>query len=124
MATGIICVVLIVICIFGIKSTVKRFAYGCCGSGQDAVKKIPCRDPEISHYPFSCIVSVEGMSCKNCVGRVENAFHESDNFFAEADLGKQQVKIHMKEKVTEQELRRIIRGAGYTPGDCGFDDAP
>lgn len=123
MATGIICLILIVVCVIGVRSTMRRFTYGCCGSGGDIMKKVACKDRDLSHYPYCCTITVEGMSCKNCANRVENAFHESENFYAKVNLGKQEAEVRMKEKVTEQELRRIIRKAGYTPGECVFHDA-
>ncbi|MGN0372862.1 MAG: heavy-metal-associated domain-containing protein [Enterocloster sp.] len=111
MATAIICLVLVVICVFGVRSTMKRIAYGCCGSGGEAEKRVKCRDTDLSHYPYHCILPVKGMSCANCEKRIENAFHRSDNYYVKADRKKKQVEIYMKQEIEEQELKQIINRA-------------
>ena len=40
MGTAVIIVILIVIVIFSVKSYMKKLASGCCGAGEDKVKKI------------------------------------------------------------------------------------
>ena len=50
MSTIIICAILVVICFFGIRSSMKRVSNGCCGTGDD-VKKVKAEDTDISHYP-------------------------------------------------------------------------
>lgn len=116
MSTAVICLLLVVICYAGIRSSVKRIAHGCCGSGGDDVKKIKVKDKELSHYPFTCKIEVDGMTCSNCKKRVENAFNEQEGFFAVADLKEKRAVIHMKNKISEDEIRRIIKKAGYQPG--------
>lgn len=116
MSTAIICGILIIVCIIGIRSSVKRVAHGCCGSGGDEVKKVKVQDKDLTHYPYHCSLEVNGMTCSNCKKRVENAFHERDGFYAVADVKKNLVTIHMKEKVSPEELKRMVRKAGYEPG--------
>lgn len=118
MATVIICLILILICIFAIRYFMKRVAYGCCGSAGDEVKKVPCKDRDLSHYPYQCTIPIEGMSCANCARRVENAFHESDQYYAKVNLKKKQVTVHMKEDTPRKELENIITRAGYAPGSA------
>ncbi|MEY8354872.1 heavy metal-associated domain-containing protein [Lachnospiraceae bacterium 54-53] len=117
MSTAIICLILAVICYFGLKSTVKRAKSGCCGSGGDDVKKIKVSDKDISHYPYSRSVEVDGMTCGNCKKRVENAFNSREGLYASVDLDKKLAVIHMKELVPEDELKEMVRKAGYLPGD-------
>ena len=115
MATVIICIVIIVICIFGVKSYVGRLANGCCGGGSDGVKKEKPVDSDLSHFPYTYEVGVEGMSCKNCVARVENAFNTQPDgkFYATVNLGKKLATVHTKEEVEREELRSIVVRAGY-----------
>ncbi len=115
MSTAIICGILLVLCFIGVRSSVKRIAHGCCGSGGDTVKKVKVQDRNLSHYPYSYEIGVDGMTCSNCKKRVENAFHEKEGFWANADLQKKSVQIYSKKEVTEDELRAIIRKAGYQP---------
>jgi len=59
MSTAIICAVLIVIAIIGIKSYAKKLTSGCCGaSSQPSVKKMKVRDKDKSHYPYSRLLKV------------------------------------------------------------------
>lgn len=120
MGTAIVCLVILVLCIIGIKSTAKRASRGCCGGSGENVKKVKAKDTKKEHYPWCCVIEVEGMTCSNCSTRVENAFHEAGEFLAKADLV--QVEVCMKEKLTDQQLRQIIRQAGYQPGRCTWKD--
>lgn len=116
MATGIICVILIVICVFGVKSYIGRLSHGCCGGSSDTVKREKPLDSDISHYPFRYILEIDGMTCKNCAARIENAFNqeESGNFYARVSLGKRTAVVHTKQETPEGELRRIVSRAGYS----------
>jgi len=116
MSTAIICGILILICVIGVRSSVKRVAHGCCGSGGDEVKRVKIQDKDTAHYPWHGRLEVRGMTCGNCKKRVENAFHEREGFYAVADVKKNQVTIHMKRRTDPEELRRIVRKAGYEPG--------
>ena len=50
MATIVICLILVVICIVGIRSMINRTAHGCCGGGGDNVKKVKVED---KNRPFT-----------------------------------------------------------------------
>lgn len=116
MATAIICAILIVLCFIGVRSTVKRAANGCCGSGGDDVKKVKVKDKDLSHYPFTVRIEVDGMTCSNCKKRVENAFNEQEGVFAVVDLANKLAVIHMKEQIPESDIKGTIRKSGYMPG--------
>lgn len=116
MSTAVICIILIVICYFGLKSSIKRTKQGCCGSGSEEVRKIKVADTNQSHYPYSATLQVDGMTCTNCRKKVENAFNSLDGIYAAADLEKKQVVVHMKEKLTDGEMIHIVKKAGYFPG--------
>ncbi|WP_313583423.1 heavy-metal-associated domain-containing protein [Lacrimispora sp.] len=116
MSTAIICAILIVLCYFGLRSTINRTKYGCCGSGGSEVKKIKVADKNISHYPYTRTLEVEGMTCGNCKKRVENEFNSREGLYASVDLKKKLAVIHMKDQMPEDELKEMVRKAGYTPG--------
>ena len=82
MSTIIICAILVVICFFGIRSSMKRVSNGCCGTGDD-VKKVKAEDTDVSHYPYHFEVEVEGMTCSQCKKRVENAFNRKKHKFTQ-----------------------------------------
>ncbi len=113
MGTAIICIILIVIAVFSVKSYLKKLKNGCCGSGTDVEKRRKSSDEDKSHYPYVYELSIEGMSCKNCAVHVENAFHANEGFLAKVNLKKKTAQVWTKEPVGEAEFRRIIARAGY-----------
>ena len=66
MANAIIIAVLIIVCIFSIKSYTKKIPQGCCGAEGDSFKKIKVKDKKAANYPFCVKIGVEGMSCNHC----------------------------------------------------------
>lgn len=96
MPTAIICIVLIVICVIAVRSYCKKLKNGCCGAGGDVVKRIRPADKEAEHYPYSCRIGIDGMTCKNCALRVENAFHEREGFYAQVHLKEHCAVVYMK----------------------------
>ena len=113
MATAIICVVLILICILAVISYRKRLSQGCCGSGGDTVEKQEAANRDISHYPYAYKVEIEGMTCKNCAARVENAFHSAGEYYAKVNLRKKTALIRAKAETPEETLKKIVLRTGY-----------
>lgn len=115
MATAIICIILVVLIVVGIKSYSKKLKSGCCGaSSEAAVKKVKVRDKDVSHYPFRKLLKVDGMSCNNCSNRVENALNRLDGVYASVDLMKEEADVRMKEEISDEVLKQAVSGAGYT----------
>lgn len=75
-ATIIICVVIAAICIFAVISYRKKLKNGCCGGGGDEVKHVKPQDTNVNDYDHVYRMDIEGMHCKNCAMRIENAFNE------------------------------------------------
>ena len=113
MATAIICAVLLLICVLAVVSYRKKLSQGCCGSGGDTVDKQKPADRDISHYPYEYKAVIEGMTCKNCAARVENAFHVVGEFYAKVNLGKKTATIRAKSDMPEEALKKIILRTGY-----------
>ena len=97
MSNIIICAILVVICFFGIRSSMKRVSNGCCGTGDD-VKKVKAEDTDVSHYPYHFEVEVEGMTCSQCKKRVENAFNEKKGFYAKVNLKQKKAEVYTKDR--------------------------
>ena len=115
MSTAVICILLIVICVFGIKSYLKRLTSGCCGSsGEKAVKRIKVKDRDLPHYPHQCILKVDGMSCGNCAIRVENALNAMEGVWARVDLESGEASVHMKQEYEDRALKDAVKASGYT----------
>ena len=58
-------------------------------------------------------LKIEGMSCKNCAIRIENAFNEQEGFYAKVDLGKKSALIRLKVPAAEEMLEQTVSRAGY-----------
>ncbi len=115
MATGIIIAVILVICIFGIKSYFKRLASGCCGAGGDVpIKKVKVADNNKLHYDRCVLLEVDGMVCANCARRTENALNSLDGVWATVNLEGKKVMVRLKRDYPYDELIRAVQGAGYT----------
>lgn len=113
MSTAIICIVIIVICIFGIRSYTKRLSSGCCGGGE-IEKSVKPADKNADHYPYVKKIRIEGMTCPNCARRIENAFNKIDGMWAKVDSSSGYGTILMKQEKGDAELKRIVQRAGYT----------
>lgn len=114
-ATLIICLVLLVICIFAVKSYARRLSSGCCGAGGDKKeKRVKVDDTEEEHYPIRMTLAIDGMTCGNCVRRVENALNRLDGVWASAELSKGIARVRMKKEIDEDILRQTVRSAGYS----------
>lgn len=114
MATIVICIILGLVCALGITGYVKRLSHGCCGSSGDKVKRRRPEDTDKSHYPYCYQLEIDGMTCKNCAARIENAFNGTGDYYAEVDLSKKIGKILAKTETAETELRRIVARCGYS----------
>ena len=112
-STAIICLILLIIAIFGIRSYMRKLSHGCCGSGGDVEKKIKVQDRELSHYPHHWVIEIEGMTCKNCAMRIENAFNIEEGCYAKVDLKKKMADLYTKFECTESEIKERIRKSGY-----------
>ena len=75
--------------------------------------KLPIRDK--SHYPYEKTLVVDGMVCKNCSARVENALNSIDGVWAEADVSSGRVTVRMKREIEDKVLKKTVNDIGaYT----------
>lgn len=115
MATAIICILLVIAVVFGIKSYMKKLRSGCCGaSSEPAVKKIKVKDKDKSHYPYHKELKIDGMSCGNCANRVENALNSMEGVWARVDLSSGSADVYLKQQTEDQTLKQAVKNAGYT----------
>lgn len=94
----------------GAASTVRHFRRkgGCCGGGVYIPKK------KLRRVVAVRTLKTEGMTCENCAARIVRAVNEVDVLFARVDLRRKLVRISMSEPVTDDQLRELVEGAGYT----------
>ena len=116
MGTAIIIFVLIVIILCAILSIRKRIKYGsaCCGTHDAAPKKIRVRDKNKSHYPYTYILTVNGMHCSNCATHVENALNSKEGVWATVKLENNTVLVRSKNTLEWDDISPIISHEGYT----------
>ena len=86
---------------------------GCCGEHEEAEKRIPVRDRNKAHYPYTAELTIEGMTCENCARRVENALIALDGVWARVDIGSHRAQVRLKSPPEESELLMAVRDAGY-----------
>ena len=113
MGNVIIIAVLVVIAVIAIKSYTKKLSSGCCGAQADTEKKVRVSDKNLSHYPYHVKISIQGMTCKHCKARVENALNAEEGVWAAVDLKANSADVHTKQPVPESDFRKIIERAGY-----------
>lgn len=59
-------------------------------------------------------MTIDGMTCSNCVRRVENALNRLDGVWCTVDLGQRQARLRLKQPADERVLQEAVRQAGYT----------
>ena len=116
MGTAIISLILIAIVICAIFSIRKRIKYGsaCCGTHDAGPKKVRVRDKNKSHYPYTYILTVDGMHCSNCANHVENALNSKEGVWATVKLEDNTVLVRSKNPLEWDDLSPLISHAGYT----------
>lgn len=113
MATAIIFILLVLICVFSVKSYMKKLAHGCCGAGVDDEKASEIK-ADLSEYKYKYTVKIGGMSCKNCAARIENALNRKDGLYAKANFENGAAKIYSNAEVPEFTVRQTVIGLGYS----------
>lgn len=115
MATAIILIVIILICVFGVKSYLKRIRSRCCGGqGEPPVKKMRVKDKDKSHYLYHKKMNIYGMTCGQCAIRVENALNANEGVWAKVSLETSQADILLKKDMENSRLVDVVEKAGYT----------
>ena len=70
-------------------------------------------DRDKTHYPYETVLTIDGMTCSNCVRRVENVLNQLDGVWAQVDLSSRKAAVRMKQPLPEDTLRDAVRAAGY-----------
>lgn len=115
MPTVLIILVLIAICGYSLYSYLHKLRHGggCCGEHDAAPKKVKVQDRNRANYPYSVRLRVDGMTCSNCVRRVENALNSLPGTWATVSLENHQAAVLLKQPPEADALRQAVRDAGY-----------
>lgn len=116
MGNVIVIAVLLVIVVIAVKSFCKKLTRGggCCGEHEPAEKKVKVVDRKQEHYPFILFLQIDGMTCSNCILRVENALNRLEGVWAQVYLDAGRVELRAKKQPDEELLRKTVADAGYT----------
>ena len=108
-------IALAVCCVLGICAYARRLRRGgsCCGAHEPPEKRVRPADRDKSRYPYRCALTIDGMTCSNCVRRVENALNSMDGVWCTVDLGRRRALLRLKQRPDERALRGAVRAAGY-----------
>lgn len=111
-STAVILLLILFIVLIGVKSLARHLAQGCCGGGDAPRRKLP-DDRNIKHYRFTATIGIDGMSCKSCAIRVENALNGLDGVWSRVDLGRKSAFVRMKQELSDGQLTSPVAAAGY-----------
>lgn len=115
MGTVIIILIIVIIAVLGLQSYLKKLSSGCCGANSEtAIKRIKVKDKNTAHYPYTIILTIDGMTCINCAHRVENALNQLPGVWATVNLGERKATVRMKQEIPLSQLRTVVQQVGYT----------
>lgn len=113
MSTAIICLTLIIICIYSIKSYTKKISHGCCGGESETIQSIKPKDKNKKNYSYCKKIGIEGMSCQNCQKRIENLFNQKDGCYLDIHLRKNIGFLYSKTILSNDDIINMIQSIGY-----------
>ncbi len=103
-----------VIAFFAIRFVVKRIQgkTGCCGGGGEC--SVMVEQKPIAKITGKKEILIDGMKCKNCSAKVQNALNSLPNVNATVNFKKKSAKIKIGQGVTNDLLKQTIENCGYT----------
>ena len=120
MPTVIICIILAIIVLIGIRSMIKRGTQGCCGAG-GKTEKIKV-DKDISHYPYKYTMDIEGMHCSHCVSTVENALNKLGDVYAHVSLKDKNAIVYAKKEFDPHDFVVAVVRADFKASNVRLSD--
>ena len=107
--------------IYGVYYTVQKFRgkakSSCCGTPEvKSVRKVD--DMDESHYPYTYMLTVDGMKCSGCASNVENSLDNMDGVWARVNLGRKEARVLAKKEYTEEDFRNALAKTSYKIADC------
>ena len=111
----IIVLIVAAIVVFGSINYIKKLKKGgdCCPEHEEATKSVKVKDRDKSHYPYEAKLAIDGMSCNNCVGNVENALNALDGTWATVSLEDNMATVLLKNPPDIEKLSKAVADAGY-----------
>jgi Cu+-exporting ATPase len=78
---------------------------------------------EITMMRLNKTIMIEGMSCGHCSERVEKALNALEGVEAVVDLANKKATISVTGKVSDDELKKAVREAGYSVISLQVEDS-
>lgn len=110
MQNGIIIIILIAVVTLALLHFRNHFRGGCCGSGSKTIRSHKKLDQPILGKKE---LTIEGMHCKNCQARVENAINRCHGVACHVDLRRKIATVSYCQPISDDELTHIIEKLGY-----------
>lgn len=106
--------------IFGVYYSVQKFLgkakSSCCGTPEvKAVRKVD--DTDESHYPYTYMLTVDGMKCSGCASNVENSLDNMDGVWARVSLGRREARVLAKKEYTREDFEEALAKTAYKIAD-------
>ncbi len=113
MINVILILIVAVIAFFAIRFTVKKMQgkAGCCGGGGE--NSVMVEPKHIEKILGKKEIIIDGMKCKNCSSRIQNALNSLENVNAIVNLKKKNAKVKFGQGVTDELLKSTVEGCGY-----------
>lgn len=113
MGTYIVIILILMVAAFAFRSSISHFKGegGCCGGSSSPKKNRKKRLKKVLNEKY--IVHVEGMHCKACAIRIENAINSVDGVIADVSLSKNTAQIKTDHKIEIFDIIEIIELEGY-----------
>lgn len=114
MGTFIICILLILLILYALRSSLKHFKGegGCCGGGSE-VKEKPVKKKLNGPVIEEKVVHIQGMHCDHCRISVENAINSLDGVCAKVNLNKNLAVVQYERPCDDADIIRAVTGAGF-----------
>ncbi len=118
---GIIVVIILIVAVrrfVGVASGKK----GCCsdeGTGISTCNTAKAPDPgtpkdqDESHYPYTAVYEIGGMTCENCVRHVTSALNSVEGTWATVTLAGGQARVRSKNPLNVDAYKKAVESAGY-----------
>ena len=111
---GIIVVIILAVAVrrfVGVASGKK----GCCSDEGTAKAPDPGapKDQDESHYPYTAVYEIGGMTCENCVRHVTSALNSVEGTWATVTLAGGQARVRSKNPLNVDAYKKAVESAGY-----------
>ncbi len=112
MTNSIIIAILVAVIILSIKGMIPHFkGEGACCGGGSGIKLV--KPKKLDKVIAVKTISIEGMTCDHCSGRIHNALNSLDGVSAKVSRAKGQATVKLGKEFDDARLTKVITDLGY-----------